>query len=89
MECIIFGSLYQVEEEFYFYAHLFFFIEELSIYVARKSGVAFPLYKQGISALQKRSSFYETLRSPLSEQGILKAQSYISWLHSLFYHIDM
>ena len=40
MELIIFASLYQDKEGLYFYAH--FFIEELSIYVARQRGIAFP-----------------------------------------------
>ena len=39
MELIIFGSLYSAKEGLYFYAH--FFIEELSIYAARQSVIAF------------------------------------------------
>ena len=37
MELIIFASLYQAKEGLIFYVH--FFIEELSIYVARQSGI--------------------------------------------------
>ena len=43
MEWIIFGGLYQAKEGLYFYTQFFI---ELSIYVARQSSVAFPLYKQ-------------------------------------------
>ena len=44
MELIIFVSLYQVKEGLIFYIHSF--IEELSIYVMRQSGIPFLLYKK-------------------------------------------
>ena len=63
MEWIVFGSRYQAKEGLYFYAH--FFIEELSIYVARQSGVAFPLYKQTPRAtIRVRFTKLSEARSP-------------------------
>ena len=84
MERIIFGSLYQAKEGLYFNVH-FFFKEELSIYVARQSGVAFPLYKQ---APRPTIRVLTTLSGAALRARLHKAESYISWLHSPFHHID-
>ena len=48
MELIIFASLYQVKEGLIFY--VYFFIEELSIYMARQSGIRSPYLKKASAA---------------------------------------
>ena len=45
MELIIFASLHQAKKDF-ISTPIFFFIEELSIYVPGRSGVGPPSYKQ-------------------------------------------
>ena len=95
MQWIIFGSLYQAKEGLYFYAHSF--TEELSIYVARQSGVAFPLYKQHFGGEKDRGCLRCSLErgstrlNPTSRGRIRltsEAESY-SWLHSPFHRLDM
>ena len=87
MELIIFASLYQAKEVLYFYTHFFFFIEELSIYVPGRSGVAFPSYKQDFGG--ENFGVLTTLSGAALRVGSERLNPTSSCCIRLSHHIDM
>ena len=75
MELIVFASLYQAKERHFLRP---FFVEELSIYVARQSGIRSLLYiKKGFGGEK-----FVGLRTLSEAPRLHEAESYIKWLHS-------